>query len=88
MFLQVYLQLLVKRAQSERERQMEEAKRQEAWDYQYSFGKTATEVERALEAQRRENHARTRQTLHPAPVRSNVCSIPSISTAPNPQERC
>ncbi|KAL8715989.1 MAG: hypothetical protein Q9220_000656 [cf. Caloplaca sp. 1 TL-2023] len=44
----------------------EELERQEAWDFEYSFGETATEAEVAAETQRRRAHRLASQDL-PAP---------------------
>ncbi|KAL8748863.1 MAG: hypothetical protein Q9184_007046 [Pyrenodesmia sp. 2 TL-2023] len=66
----------------------EEDRRQEAWDYQYSFGDVATEAEKAAEAQRRSNFkSRLRAPPQAPPVsglqQANAYQVPSIPTAPN-----
>ncbi|KAL8952335.1 MAG: hypothetical protein Q9222_001746 [Ikaeria aurantiellina] len=52
----------------------EEAERQEAWDFQYPFGETATEAEIAAEAQRRRAHRLAMQNppQPPAPAATQL----------------
>ncbi|KAL8895293.1 MAG: hypothetical protein Q9207_008229 [Kuettlingeria erythrocarpa] len=66
----------------------QETRRQEDWDYQYSFGETASDAEKAAEDQRRANFRILLQNPPPAPPGSRAqqtspYQVPSIPTAPN-----
>ncbi|KAL8971133.1 MAG: hypothetical protein Q9197_003436 [Variospora fuerteventurae] len=61
----------------------EETRRQEDWDYKHSFGETASEAEKAAEAQRRDNFKVLLRARPPAPPGSrsqqtNAYQVPSI----------
>ncbi|KAL8749176.1 MAG: hypothetical protein Q9184_006910 [Pyrenodesmia sp. 2 TL-2023] len=65
-----------------------EARRQDEWNYQYSFGAMATEAEKAAEAQKRANfrallRAQPQAPLGSGPQQANAYQVPSIPTAPN-----
>ncbi|KAI4247647.1 MAG: hypothetical protein L6R42_009560, partial [Xanthoria sp. 1 TBL-2021] len=67
----------------------EEAERQETWNYQYSFGETAPEAEKADEQLRRVMHKPASQSLSSAPSEAQsqhprTIFVPSMATAPNP----
>ncbi|KAL8650992.1 MAG: hypothetical protein Q9210_003498 [Variospora velana] len=70
------------------EMRWEEARRQEEWNYQYSFGDMASEAEKAAEAQKRASFkSQLRATLQAPPAsdprQANAYQVPSIPTAPN-----
>ncbi|KAL8845811.1 MAG: hypothetical protein Q9221_009053 [Calogaya cf. arnoldii] len=64
---------------------IEEAERQEAWDYQYSFGETATEAEKAAEKTRRDLRSLSTSSASPGAQAQGpgTISVPSMATAPN-----
>ena len=67
--------------------QVAEESRRERWNYQYTFGETATEAERAAELERRRNHDSAMQSLTRTPQipgsrHANAYKVPGIASVP------